>query len=228
MPIIHKTNGRCADSHPKFSFPGQAFPVWSFTLHCPIPTVAEAATTPSATLGLPSLFLGLEHSPMWNWGWGTNCHISPSSSLGETFHLCCVLVNVTVLLKLVLAIHHPLQPSAQIEKSTQSLPAVGSDSKESACNVGDLGLIPGLGRSPGGRHGNPLQYSCLANSSGQRSLAGYSLRGHKESDMTEQLHTHPNTHRGLHAVHHPELTIQSDPTALLQILILLYFFFSVS
>ena len=35
----------------------------------------------------------------------------------------------------------------------------GSDGKESACSVGDLGLIPGLGRSPGGRHGNPLQYS---------------------------------------------------------------------
>ena len=36
--------------------------------------------------------------------------------------------------------------------------------KESSCNVGDLGLIPGLGRSPGGGHGNPLQYSCLENS----------------------------------------------------------------
>ena len=34
----------------------------------------------------------------------------------------------------------------------------GSDSKASACNAGDLGMIPGLGRSPGGRHGNPLQY----------------------------------------------------------------------
>jgi len=33
-----------------------------------------------------------------------------------------------------------------------------SDGKESACNAGDLGLIPGLGRSPGGEHGNPLQY----------------------------------------------------------------------
>ena len=39
----------------------------------------------------------------------------------------------------------------------------GSDSKESACNVGDLGLIPGLGRSPGEGNGNPLQYSCLEN-----------------------------------------------------------------
>ena len=40
----------------------------------------------------------------------------------------------------------------------------GSVSKESACNVGDLDSIPGLGRSPGEGNGNPLQYSCLENS----------------------------------------------------------------
>ena len=40
----------------------------------------------------------------------------------------------------------------------------GLDSKESTCNVGDLGLIPGLGRSPGGGNGSPLQYSGLENS----------------------------------------------------------------
>ena len=39
----------------------------------------------------------------------------------------------------------------------------GSEGKESACNAGDLGSIPGLGSSPGGGHGNPLQYSCLEN-----------------------------------------------------------------
>ena len=39
----------------------------------------------------------------------------------------------------------------------------GSDSKESACNVGDLGLIPGLGKSPGEGKGYPLQYSGLEN-----------------------------------------------------------------
>ena len=44
----------------------------------------------------------------------------------------------------------------------------GSDSKESACNVEDPGLIPGLGRSPGERNGNPLQYSCLENSMDRR------------------------------------------------------------
>jgi len=39
-----------------------------------------------------------------------------------------------------------------------------SDSEESACNAGDPGSIPGLGRSPGEEDGNPLQYSCLGNS----------------------------------------------------------------
>jgi len=55
--------------------------------------------------------------------------------------------------------------------------------------VGYLGSIPGLGRSPGGGHVNPFQYSCLENPHGQRSLAGYSSLGHKESDMTEWLST---------------------------------------
>ena len=54
----------------------------------------------------------------------------------------------------------------------------GSNGKESTCNAGDLGLIPGSERSPGEGNGNPLQYS---------SLAGYSPWGHKESGTTEQL-----------------------------------------
>ena len=57
----------------------------------------------------------------------------------------------------------------------------GLVSKESACNVGDLDSIPGLGRSPGGGHGNPLQYSCLENPHGQRSLVGHGPQGCKES-----------------------------------------------
>ena len=71
----------------------------------------------------------------------------------------------------------------------------GANGKESACKAGDLRLIPGLGRSPGGGHGNLLQYSCLENPHGQRSLAGYSPWGHKESDTTERLST--AQHRGL-------------------------------
>ena len=50
---------------------------------------------------------------------------------------------------------------------------VGSD-EESSCNVEDLGLIPGLGRSPGRGYGNPLQDSCLEIPHGPRSLVGYS------------------------------------------------------
>ena len=42
--------------------------------------------------------------------------------------------------------------------------AGGSDGKESACSAGDLGSIPGSGRSPGGGNSYPLQYSCLENS----------------------------------------------------------------
>ena len=66
----------------------------------------------------------------------------------------------------------------------------GSEGKESACNAGDLGWIPGLGRSPGGGHGNLLHYSCLKNPHGKRRLVGYSPWGCKELDMTERLSTH--------------------------------------
>ena len=62
-----------------------------------------------------------------------------------------------------------------------------SAGKESACNAGDLGSIPGLESSPGEGIGYPLQYSCLENPQGQRILLGYSPWGCKESDMTELL-----------------------------------------
>ena len=58
-----------------------------------------------------------------------------------------------------------------------------SAGKESACNVGDLGSIPGLGRCPGEGNGSPLQYSGLENSMG----CIYSPWGSKESDTTERL-----------------------------------------
>ena len=59
--------------------------------------------------------------------------------------------------------------------------------KESTCNVGDPGLIPGLGRSPGEGNGNPLQYYYLGQViilHGQRSLVSYSPWGFKELDTT--------------------------------------------
>ena len=52
---------------------------------------------------------------------------------------------------------------AIIQHVFQALLLGGSDSKGSAYNAGDPGSIPGLGRSPGERNGNPLQYSCLEN-----------------------------------------------------------------
>ena len=64
--------------------------------------------------------------------------------------------------------------------------------KNSSANAGDirdLGSISGLGRSPGGEHDNPLQYSYLENPHGQRSLRGYSPWGRKELDTTERLST---------------------------------------
>ena len=77
---------------------------------------------------------------------------------------------------------------------TWSFPA-GSESKESAGNAGDQSSISGSGGSPGGGNGNPLQYSCLGNLHGHRSLAGCSPRGCEELDTTERL-THTDVHRG--------------------------------
>ena len=67
--------------------------------------------------------------------------------------------------------------------SLLSLGLMGFPGKESTCNIGS---IPGLGRSPGGGHDNPLQYSCLENPHGQRSLVGCSPWSCKESYMTER------------------------------------------
>ena len=63
--------------------------------------------------------------------------------------------------------------------------------KKLCANVGDAGdpgSVPGLGRSPGERNGNPFQYSCLGNPM-EGGLAGYSSWGHKESGMTYRLKT---------------------------------------
>ena len=64
----------------------------------------------------------------------------------------------------------------------------GSDSKESTCNAGALGSIPGMGRSPG-EAWQPTPVFLPGESHGQRRLVGYSPWGHKELDMTERLST---------------------------------------
>ena len=71
-------------------------------------------------------------------------------------------------------------------KRASQVELVGKNPSASVADVRDVGSIPGSGRSPGGGHSNPLQYSCLENPMDQRSLVGYSPWSHKESDMTEQ------------------------------------------
>ena len=66
----------------------------------------------------------------------------------------------------------------------------GSEVKDPACNVGDLGSIAGLERSPGKRKWQPTPVFLPGVSHGQRSLAGYSPGGHKESDTSKRLHFH--------------------------------------
>ena len=85
----------------------------------------------------------------------------------------------------------------------------GSDGKESASNVGDLGSIPGWERPPGGGHGNSFQFSCLENPQGkEENLAGYSPWGPKESDTTEQLSTETLALYWLLGIHWASLVAQ--------------------
>ena len=70
----------------------------------------------------------------------------------------------------------PLEKGTSTHSSVLGLPRWLSG-KESACNAGDLCLIPGEGKSPEGEHSNLLQYSCLENSMDKRNLAGYSSMG---------------------------------------------------
>ena len=66
----------------------------------------------------------------------------------------------------------------------------GLDGKESTCSAGGLGSIPGLGRFPGGGHGNPVQNFSLENPHGSRSLVGYSSGGHKSRTGLSDFHFH--------------------------------------
>ena len=74
----------------------------------------------------------------------------------------------------------------------------GSRGKKSTRSAEDAGLIPGSGRSCGKGNGNPLQYSCLKKSHGQRKLPGYNPKGYKELDTPEHAHTRTHTHTHTH------------------------------
>ena len=88
--------------------------------------------------------------------------------------------------------HHPAGSPGTTKKwwgpkTSKGFPG-GSDGKESACNAGDLNSIPGLGRSPGGGHGNPLQYSCLEKPMDRGTWQATVHGVAKESDVMERLH----------------------------------------
>ena len=68
----------------------------------------------------------------------------------------------------------------------KNLPANAGDTR-------DIDSIPGSARFPGGRNGNPFQYSCLDKFYGQRSLEGYSSWGHKGLDLPECAYTHTHS-----------------------------------
>ena len=74
----------------------------------------------------------------------------------------CVIITIEVYLLMFISIHDQTLFSLRLPVYMGFLG--GSDSKESTCNAGDVGSIPGSGRSPGERNGNPLQYSYLENS----------------------------------------------------------------
>ena len=71
--------------------------------------------------------------------------------------------------------------------------------KESDCNAGDAGLIPGWGRSPGDGHDNPLQYSCLENTMDREAWKAIISGVAKESDTTEKFSIH--AHKAHSCVH---------------------------
>ena len=76
-------------------------------------------------------------------------------------------------------------------KAGSWVPPCSSDGKESACNVGDLGLIPESGRSPRERNGNPLQYSCLENSKDREVWWARVHRVTKSQTWLKRLNTYP-------------------------------------
>ena len=95
----------------------------------------------------------------------------------------------------------------------------GSDAKASACNGGDLGSIPGLGRSPWRRKWQPTPVFLPGEFHGQRSLASYNPWGRKEADMTKLLHFHfqGDWQPGTHSLHKRVMMVSSEQSASLPV-----------
>ena len=107
------------------------------------------------------------------------CHFPNHTGTLPILWLCCTFRFLLLFISLRLTVFQASQVG-------------GPDGKESACNAGDSGSVPGLGRSPGVGNGNPLQYSCLENPMDRGAWRAI-VHGIAKSDMTEQLssHTHP-------------------------------------
>ena len=113
-------------------------------------------------------------SPLNHWclcagssGWRTGNHKAcrpVGCSPTEVLCVCIPHTHILLAVSVPAWLLHMCNSTARKSCSTSPLSLGfpgGSDGKESTCSAGDLGSIPGSGRSPGGRHGNPLQYSCL-------------------------------------------------------------------
>ena len=108
-----------------------------------------------------------------------------------------------------------------LHRSTLQVGLPGSsDGKESACNLGDQGLIPGSGRYPGEENGNPLQHSCLEISMDRGAWGGYSLWGSQrvwhDWATNTHTHTHTHTHTQTFQVTFPSPSVQSTDIFLLE------------
>ena len=106
-------------------------------------------------------------------------HLLTVELRGQRVHIKIILINI---------VKSPFSKFPAIFTSINN----GSDSKESACNVGDLDSISGLGRCPGEGNGNPLQYSCLENSMdrGDRGAWWATVRGSQRVGHSWATNTH--------------------------------------
>ena len=153
---------------------------FSSFLHKALPV--NQSTAPEWWSKKSTVFRGSFHSshvPLWDPYYGAISE--PNLGLRNnswTIH-CCFFCSPLTIVLLFLPLPVEYQNYKKMDLNfTDLMSLVGFtrwlNGNETICQAEDMGLIPGLGRSPGGGHGNPLQYSCLENPHGQRSPVGYS------------------------------------------------------